>query len=161
MKTKKVKDVMTSPAIMCEQDTPIKEVIQIMKNKNIGFIPITTNNIITGVITDRDILMNYLSLENSNQPIKTIVLNTEIHYVNPETPLIDAAKIMAKNKIRRLVVINDGNVVGVLTSKNICFEKNLIPYIIETYVKESTLKEYLMYANSNPHDSLKTSDYPL
>ena len=85
----------------------------------------------------------------------------EIHFVDPSSLLVDAAKIMSKNKIRRLVVLNDGKVEGVLTTKNMLKEPTLFPYIIDTYVKDKTLNEYSIYMNSNPHDSVKTADYPL
>lgn len=161
MKEKKVKDLMTSPAITHEYNTSIIEIIKTMKEKNIGFIPITKNNILISVITDRDILMRSYTLKNLNESIEKITINAEIHFVDPETNLIDAAKIMSKNKIRRLVVLNDGKVTGILTTKNLCSEKELIPYIIDTYNKAPTLQEYLIYTNSNPHDSVKTADYPL
>lgn len=161
MNKKKVKEMMTTPAITCDSATSIIEAIKIMKKKNIGFIPITKNNLLIGVITDRDILMRMENSESLYEPIEKITITSEIHFVNPETSLVDAAKIMSKNKIRRLVVLNDGKVIGVLTSKNICKEKDLLPYIIETYTEILTLPEYLMYTNSNPHDSVKTSDYPL
>lgn len=68
---------------------------------------------------------------------------------------------MALYKIRRLPVLKDGECVGVITTKNLLNVDELFPYIKETYLNTSNYKEYEMYANSNPHDSLKASDYPL
>lgn len=161
MKYKYVKDLMTSPAVSCEDTTTIKSAIEIMKNENIGFLPITKNNIAIGVITDRDILIRGIGIYKLNTRIGKIMTDGEIHFVSPSTPLIDAAKIMADNKIRRLLVLNDGKITGVITTKNMLAEPSLLPYIIKTYEKNSTLNYYSIYSNSNPHDSIKPADYPL
>ena len=161
MNNKKVSNLMTSPAITCEYNNTIKEAIHLMKENNIGFLPITKNKIIVGVITDRDILIRGIGIHKLNTKISKIMTCDEIHFVSPSTSIVDAAKIMSKNKIRRLVVLNDGYVTGVLTTKNLLKEPSLTPYIINTYLENSTLNEYSLYENSNPHDSVKTSDYPL
>lgn len=161
MLNKKVKDLMTNPAITCSYDQTIKEAINIMKENDIGFLPITKNNIIVGVVTDRDILIRAIGIHKINTKINKVMTNGEIHFVSPETNLIDAAKIMSKSKVRRLVVLNNGEVTGVLTSKSFINEPQLIPYIIDTYKKNDTIGYYEIYNNSNPHDSIKTDDFPL
>ena len=160
MKYKLVKDLMTSPAIYCEEKTSIKDIILKMKESNIGFIPITNNDILVGVVTDRDIAIR-LADYRIEDTIDKIMTCGNIYFVNPNTPLEEAAKTMSESKIRRLVVLNDGKITGVLTSKNLLLEPNLIHYVMETYLPEDTIKEYRMYTNSNPHDSVKTSDFPL
>ena len=161
MKYKYVKDIMSSPAITIESDEPIKKAIELMKKKNIGFLPVTKSNIIVGVLTDRDILIRGIGIHKTNSKTEKIMTGGEIHFVSPSTPLVDAAKIMSKNKIRRLVVIDDGYVKGVLTTKNLLKEPSLISYIIDTYGNNDTLPHYEIYDNSNPHDSVKAADYPL
>lgn len=160
MKNKYVKDYMTTPVITVDSSTTISEAIKILKKYNIGFLPITKNNTIVGVVTDRDILVRAIGTYKLNSKIEKIMTD-EIEFVNPTTPLKEAAKTMSDKKIRRLVVINDGKPVGVLTSKNLIREQELLPYIISTYETAPTFKEYIIYSNSNPHDSIKASDYPL
>lgn len=157
MINKNVKDFMTSPAIYCEEDTTIDTAISILKEHNIGFLPITKNNILTGVITDRDILLRH----GNHTKIGEIMSSTNLQFVSPSDPITEAAEMMANSKVRRLVVLNDGKVIGVLTSKSLLKEPSLINYIIKTYEKENTLNEYAIFDNSNPHDSIKVSDYPL
>lgn len=161
MEYKNVKDFMTSPAITIESNESIKKAIDLMKNKKIGFLPVTKNNVLVGVLTDRDILIRSIGTYKSNSKVEKIMTEGEIHFVNPTSTLIDAAKIMSKNKIRRLVVVDDGYVKGVLTTKNMLKDPSLIPYIIDTYEINYTLPHYAIYNNSNPHDSVKASDYPL
>ena len=161
MKYEYVKDVMTSPAISCENTSTIKEVISLMKKHNIGFVPITKQNILVGVVTDRDIVIRGVGIYKLNTKIEKIMTNGELHFVSPTTRLNKAAKIMAETKTRRLVVLNDGKVHGVITTKNMLNEPSLLPYLTETYLSNDVLPQYSLYTNSNPHDSIKTSDYPL
>ena len=161
MKHTYTKELMTTPAITLEERTPIIDVIKTFKEKNIGFLPITKNNVIIGVITDRDVLIRSMESQNLNTPINQILTTGEIHFISPETTLIDAAKMMAEHKVRRLPVLNDGKVIGILTSKNLIQEPSLLPYVIETYNNHTTLNPYSIYSNSNPHDSVKTADFPL
>lgn len=161
MKYKYVKELMTAPAITCDENVSIKEVIKILKEKNIGFIPVTKGNILVGVVTDRDILIRGIGIYKLSSKINKVMTNGEIHFVSPTTLLIDAVKIMSANKIRRLVVLNDGKVEGVITTKNMLKDPSLLPYIIDTYNENTTLNAYSLYLNSNPHDSVKAEDYPL
>lgn len=161
MNHKLVKDFMTSPAITIEESQTIKDAINLFKEKNIGFLPITKSNIIVGVVTDRDVLIRGIGIFKLNSKINKIMTSGEIHFVSPDTQLTEAAKLMSTKKIRRLVVLDDGKVIGVLTSKNLISEPSLIPYITETYKTNKTLNEYSIYNNSNPHDSVKATDYPL
>ena len=161
MKHTYVKELMTSPAITCETKATINEVVTIMKEKNIGFIPITKNNILVGVVTDRDIVIRGFGIYKSNTKIEKVMTNGEIHFVNEDTTLIEAAKIMAKQKIRRLVVLKDGKTNGIITTKKLLTEPELFPFIAQTYHSNQTIEPYSMYINSNPHDSIKTSDFPL
>lgn len=161
MKYKYVKDLMTSPAIYAETTTTLKESISLLKEKNIGFLPITKKNILVGVVTDRDILIRGIGIYKLNTKIEKVMTSGDIYFVQPDTPLEEAAKTMAKYKIRRLVVLNDGQISGVITTKNMLKEPSLLPYIATTYLPQETLNNYSLYLNSNPHDSIKTSDYPL
>ena len=161
MKYNYVKELMTKKVISCETSATIKDAINLMKEYNIGFIPITKSNIIIGVVTDRDILIRSVGIYKSNTKIEKIMTNGEIHYVSPDTSLIEAGEKMATNKIRRLVVINDGKIVGILTSKDLLLEPSLLPYIVKTYLPKNHISEYSLYTNSNPHDSVKASDFPL
>ena len=161
MNNKLTKELMTSPAIYWEEQTPIKDVISLMKDNNIGFIPITKNKILIGVVTDRDILIRGVGVYKLNTKINKIMTNGEIYFVSPDTPVEEAAKKMAEHKIRRLVVLENGYVAGVLTTKNLLNEPTLLKYITQTYIPTETIKNYSMYTNSNPHDSVKAADYPL
>lgn len=161
MKYKYVKDLMTKPAIYCDVKCTIKEVVHSMKNNKIGFLPITQNNLLVGVITDRDIIVRSYGLYKSSSRISKIMTSKNLFFVSSEDKIEDAAKIMSKNKIRRLVVLSDGKPIGVLTTKNLLKEPSLLKYVIDTYEDNKTLPQYSIFSNFNPHDSVKIDDYRL
>ena len=59
--------------------------------------------------------------------------NENLYTIQEHSTLEDAGKIMSQHKVRRLVVVNSDYVVGVITSKDLLKDDNLIPYIKETY----------------------------
>lgn len=127
-----VKNVMSSPAICIDEKTTIKETIEIMEKEDLGFLPVTKNNHLVGVITDRDILLRGKN-HRSNSKISKIMTNEDIYTITEDASLEDAGKIMSDYKVRRLVVVNSDYVKGVITSKDLLKDETLIPYIKQTY----------------------------
>ena len=126
-----IKEVMSSPAICVDYKISIKEAVEIMENKNLGFLPVTKNGYLIGVITDRDLIIRGKNLD-LNSPISNIITR-DVITINLNEPLLEAAKLMSEHKIRRLVVVDDQLVKGVITSKELLHDDYLIPYIKETY----------------------------
>ena len=126
-----VKDVMSYPAICVDEKTTIKETIEIMKKENLGFLPITKNDHLIGVITDRDILIRGLG-KKSNTKISKI-MTRDVIFIHKDADLKDAGKLMSEHKTRRLVVVHDDYIKGVITNKDLLKDETLIPYIKETY----------------------------
>lgn len=131
-----VKHVMSSPAICVSGDSSISQAIELMKEKDIGFLPVTENDVLVGVITDRDLLLRGKN-KKSNTHINKIMTNDNIYLVSPSDSLEEAARIMSAYKIRRLVVVEEDLIKGVITSKDLLYEDNLLPYIKQTYLNSS------------------------
>lgn len=161
LKNQIVKDQMTTPAITADWHTPIREVIRTMKSADIGFLPIVKNELLVGVVTDRDILLRAVLENKLDDPVEGIMTREDLSTVRPSTPLQEAAEMMAFNLIRRLVVTEDGKVVGVLTSKNLLDDRRFFAYIAQTYQRPSVNPTYGLFKNSNPHDSVEVDDFPL
>ena len=132
----KIKEIMSKPAICVDESTPIKEVINIMKNKDLGFLPVTKDDYLVGVVTDRDILLRAKGKKNDT-PIAKIMTKDNLQMVNMNDELEEAGIIMSRHKLRRLVVTDGEYVKGVITSKDLLRDETLIPYIRETYITTS------------------------
>lgn len=121
-----VKDIMNQEVFSVNEDVNIQEAARIMAKKNIGSITVTdsTTNILCGIITDRDIITRCIG--KNLDPNKTSVgdiMTKNIVTVCPQNSVTESARIMAKNKIRRLPICENGNLVGIITLGDISRSK--------------------------------------
>ena len=128
-----VKHVMSSPAICLRNNASIEEAIELMREKDLGFLPITKNDVLVGVVTDRDILLRSQNM-SPNTHIDKIITSENIFLTSPDANLEEAARVMSAHKVRRLVVVEDNLIKGVITSKDLLNEETLLPYIKQTYL---------------------------
>ncbi|RKD31550.1 CBS domain-containing protein [Thermohalobacter berrensis] len=112
----KVRDVMTSSVSTARENSSIQEVANQMKNLDVGSIPVCdSNNRPVGIVTDRDIVLrNVAQGQDGNTAVRN-VMSTKIVSVTPDTDVHQAAKIMAENQVRRLPVVENGKVIGMLS----------------------------------------------
>ena len=135
-----VKDIMSKKIIFSDINSSIKDVSTLMKKNNIGFVPIKDNNEYVGVITDRDICLSIPTLKNINDSIKSYMSNNVI-YIESNENISNALKLMGKYKIKRLLVKDKNNIVGVLSLSDILNYTNDFN-IIETYKEIFFIHDY-------------------
>lgn len=102
-------------AIASESDTTVREAIKIMSKENIGSLIILDKNRLVGIITERDILRNAdkLNLRAS------AIMSKNVITINANDNEDNAALIMARHKIKRLPVVENGKLVGIVTATDI------------------------------------------
>lgn len=110
------KDIMTSSLIVVDKNTDIFEIAKIMKEKDIGFIPVSDNKKIIGVITDRDIVVK--ALANNDTKIENYI-SKDIITCNIDDYIDDILLKMKENKIKRLLAVDDKKVVGIISISDI------------------------------------------
>ena len=113
-----IKNIMSKKIIFSNIDSSIKDVSNLMKENNIGFIPIKNDDKFVGVITDRDICLSIPTLNSINDSIKSYV-SSSIVSVQVNDSIEEALKLMSKNKVKRLLVKDKDNTVGVLSLSDI------------------------------------------
>lgn len=123
----KVKDIMTSNVATVSETSTIKDVAMQMKNLNVGSIPVCDDsNIPIGIVTDRDIVLRNVSEGLSPSSTVNNVMTNNLISCTPETDVHEAASIMAKNQIRRLPVIQNNKIVGVLAIGDLAIRNILV-----------------------------------
>lgn len=115
----RIKEVVNKNIIVGDVNNSITEVANIMKKNNIGFLPISDNKKIIGVITDRDIVINCISNNCNNAESISGYINKNIIHIDWNREISDALSIMAKEKIKRILVSNNMKLVGVLSLSDI------------------------------------------
>jgi CBS domain-containing protein len=111
----KVRNLMTKDVRTADINTSLTEVAKSMKSLDVGSIPVCDNdNNIVGIVTDRDIVLRFVAAGSSENSKAQDIMSTHIVSVSPETDVHEAANIMAKNQIRRLPVVENGKLEGIV-----------------------------------------------
>jgi CBS domain-containing protein len=114
----KVKDVMHKGVDWVSPDTPVTELAKLMREHDIGAIPIGDNDRLIGMVTDRDIVCKGLAKESFDARRATArdVMTSGIHCCREDEDLAKAMRRMEALKIRRLPVVNKNKrMVGILS----------------------------------------------
>jgi CBS domain-containing protein len=114
----KVKDAMHKGVDWVSPDTPITEIAKLMREHDIGSIPIGENDRLIGMVTDRDIVCKGLAEDGFDAGRKTArdVMTEGVHCCREDDDLAKAVRHMETLKIRRLPVINKSKrMVGILS----------------------------------------------
>lgn len=122
---------MTYNIISGNIDDTLKDISLLMKKNNIGFVPIKDKNDYIGVITDRDICLALPTINNINDSIKSYVTKNII-YIDAFSDIDFALKTMSTNKVKRLLVKEKDNIIGILSLSDILNYTNN-KNIINTY----------------------------
>ena len=124
----KIRNVMTSPAVRIHPEEPVSVAARALEHYNIGALPVCgSDGQIKGILTDRDIVTRCLAADR--QPGKTQVgqvMTAQVLTVSPETATAEAARIMGSQQIRRLPVVENGKLLGMVSLGDLAssFENN-------------------------------------
>jgi CBS domain-containing protein len=114
----KVKDAMHKGVDWVNPDTPVTELAKLMRDHDVGAIPIGENDRLVGMVTDRDIVCKGLAQDNFDTRSTTArdVMTAEIHCCREDEDLTKAVRHMDELKVRRLPVINKNKrMIGILS----------------------------------------------
>ncbi|HEY8993871.1 MAG TPA: CBS domain-containing protein [Lacunisphaera sp.] len=113
----KIRDIMTSGARCVGPDAPLTAAASIMRELDVGALPVCENERLAGIITDRDIAIRGIA-ESRDPSITSVrtVMSPEIVYAFEDQNVEEAAHIMELNQIRRLPVLNrEKRLVGIVS----------------------------------------------
>jgi CBS domain-containing protein len=134
-----VKDVMSSPVITIEEKTPANKAAELMDKHGLGCIIITSKDVKPlGIITERDLVGRVLAKNVKPDAITAKeVMTSPLITIEPDETISEAARRMSRLNVRRLGVTYKGQLVGLLSSKDILA---VMPELIET-IQERALIE--------------------
>lgn len=110
-----VRDVMSTDVEYCTPQDNVYEVAVKMKDLGVGAIPILEDNNLIGMITDRDLVVRGYAEKRSGSNQVTNVMSENLITCSPDTSLEEASNLMAKHQIRRLPVVENGQLVGIVS----------------------------------------------
>jgi CBS domain-containing protein len=122
----RVSDVMTRHVITVPVDATIAEAAELMKNHDIGFLPVVADDILVGVLTDRDLVVRGMCGRANPYltPVRSI-MSTRSIWCYEHDVLTDAAEILAENQVHRLIVVDSNKkLVGLLSIDDLASKMN-------------------------------------
>jgi CBS domain-containing protein len=118
-----VKDIMTKSVTTIKVDSSVFEVAELMNSKGIGCLIIVEGEEPVGMVTERDIVRRIVAKKLPYETRVSEIMTTKLVTVDPDMSLKDAARLMSTNKIRRLPVVKQNKLVGIVVASD--FVRNL------------------------------------
>jgi len=146
-----VHDAMTSSVITADPKTTVADAAVLMSRFKIGSIVIKSETGPEGLITESDIIEKVVSKNIMASEI-TIgqIMTKNLILIDPGSELNQAARLMAKNNIRRLPVVNNGSLVGILTSTDVLMVSPELTELLVENARMENQREYLDSEKSVP-----------
>ncbi|HEX2403143.1 MAG TPA: CBS domain-containing protein [Acidimicrobiia bacterium] len=121
-----IDEVMTKNPLTVDESAPVSEAARMMRDANIGDVLVTrSDGTVCGIVTDRDLALSVVA--EGNDPASMVVrdvCNHTIESVASSDPVGKAVQVMSERAIRRLPVIDEGTLVGIVTLGDLAIERD-------------------------------------
>jgi CBS domain-containing protein len=116
-----IRDVMTSNPQSVDPETTVVDAARLMRDGDVGSLPVVEDGRLTGVVTDRDITVRAVAEGKDPQSTKVAdVLSQDVVTIDPQQDLDEALRLMARHQVRRLPVVEeDGRLVGIVAQADV------------------------------------------
>jgi len=118
-----VKDLMTKNVVTIDVNKTVVEAAALMSENDIGDLIVMDCNTPVGIVTERDFVRRVLAEGKSTESKVSEVMTRPLKVIDPDAPIKEAARRMVNKRIRRLPVIKDNKLVGIITAAD--FAKHL------------------------------------
>jgi CBS domain-containing protein len=115
-----VKEVMTPGPTSIATDALVVEAARRLASEDVGSLPVVDGDRLVGMVTDRDIVLQVVAkdLDPNKVPVSDVCSESPVT-AEPDEALDEALQRMAKEQVRRLPVVSDGRLVGILAQADI------------------------------------------
>ncbi len=146
-----VKDVMSSPVVTADEDETSNNIASAMDKDDLGCVIVTNKaGKSIGIITERDLAIRVIAKNVKPDTVKAKdIMTTPLATIEPEATISEAARRMNRLDIRRLGVFYKGNLVGIVSSKDLL---GVMPELIEIMQERTRIE--------GPSSSEETEETP-
>lgn len=113
-------EIMVKNVVTIDADKNVMEAALLMSERNVGCLLVEEEGKVKGIITERDIVRRVVALAVDPTKIKVKdVMSSPLVVIKPEASVEDAAKVMVVYRVRRLPVIKEGKLVGLISATDL------------------------------------------
>ncbi len=118
-----VRDIMSTDVSWVDPSAKLTDIAKLMKDKDVGSVPVVQNNTVKGIITDRDIVIRVISEgKDTNQVTADQVMSADPVVIEESESIDRAADIMFEYQIKRLPVVKNDKLVGIISLGDLAVE---------------------------------------
>jgi len=115
-----VNEIMTRHFVTVSPETPVNYVARVIADIAIKIVPVCDKNRLCGVVSERDIVTKVVARDQSlKRTTAKMVMDNSILEIPSRTDIVEAAKLMATNRVDCLAVVDNKKLVGLLTMNNL------------------------------------------
>lgn len=120
----KIRDIMTTDVCFVKPEDKVIEAAKLMSREDIGSVPVCDASKVVGILTDRDIILRNVAQGKDPQitQVKEI-MTSKVQTVSPDSDVEDVTDVMAENQIRRVPVVENDRLVGMVSISDVVLEE--------------------------------------
>ena len=127
------REIMTSSVRTATPETPLREVAAMMRDGDVGSLPVVDSGRLVGIVTDRDIVVRAIADGNDSSAPVSEAMTTEIFSVRPDDFVFEAIRLMGDKQVRRIPVVGEsGELAGIIAIADVALEMEDEREIAET-----------------------------
>ena len=115
-----IRDIMEKNVVTIEDDKTALDAAHLISEKDVSFLVIMKNNTPVGVLSESDFVKRLAADDKkASEVIVSEIMSSNFRWVEPETEIEDAIQKMLNNNIRRLVILDNSKLAGVITQTDL------------------------------------------
>ncbi|MBK9153456.1 MAG: CBS domain-containing protein [Chloracidobacterium sp.] len=127
------RDIMTSSVTTAARDNTLRDVAAMMREGDMGSVPVVEEGKLVGIVTDRDIVVRAVAEGKGPETSVAEAMTTDIFSVKPDDFAFEAVRLMGDKQVRRIPVVDeDGKLAGIIAMADVALEMEDEREIAET-----------------------------
>lgn len=115
-----VKGVMSKPVTTVSKDHSVHKTVKTMSKKSIGCVVVMDEGKPVGMATERDILQRVVAESRNPSEVKMEeIMSKPLITINANMPIVEAIRVMQKNNVRHLPIMEGGELIGIVTQRDL------------------------------------------
>jgi CBS domain-containing protein len=127
------REIMTKGVRTTTRDAALREVAVMMRDGDMGAVPVVDGDRLIGIVTDRDMVVRVIAEGKGAEATVSDAMTTDLATVKPDDFVFEAVRLMGDKQVRRIPVVDDsGSLAGIIAMADVALETEDVREIAET-----------------------------